>query len=192
MDAHDKQQRRLTAAALFEQDQMSDAQIGERLGVTGRAVNNWRRTWQQGGPDVLMSEGRTGPQGYLGPDQRLRLRQLLRRGAKDDSFATDAWALNRVRRVIAETFGAAYADLLGVWRLLKAMGWSVQVPARRAVERDVEAIAAWIEQAWPRIEKKGGLERGLDPVRGRGGPGTDRGLVPHLGAGVAEAGAARG
>ncbi len=155
MDAHDKQQRRLRAAALFEQDQMSDARIGEMLGVTVRAVNNWRRAWHQGGTDALMSKGRTGPQGYLDPDQRHRLRQLLRRGAKDYGFPTDAWTLNRVRRVIAETFGATYTDPSGVWRLMKAMGWSVQVPARRALERDEQAIATWVEQTWPRIEKRG-------------------------------------
>ncbi|MEY9211528.1 winged helix-turn-helix domain-containing protein [Thermobifida halotolerans] len=171
MDAHDKQQRRLMAASLFEQDQMSDARIGKMLGVTARAVNNWRRSWHQGGTDALMSKGRTGPQGYLDPDQRLRLRQLLRRGAKDYGFATDAWTLNRVRRVIAEAFGAAYADPSGVWRLLKAMGWSVQVPARRALERDERAIAAWVEQAWPRIEKRGpgaGPGSSLPTRRGRG------------------------
>ena len=83
-----------------------------------------------------MSKGRTGTKGYLDPDQRLRLRQLLRRGAKDYGFTTDAWTLNRVRWVIVETFGTAYADPSGVCRLLKAMRWSVQVPARRAVERD--------------------------------------------------------
>jgi transposase len=126
----------------------------------------WRRAWQRGGTDALMGEGRTGPKGYLDPGRRHRLRRLLRRGAKDHGFTTDAWTLNRVRRVIAETFGTAYTDPSGVWRLLKAMGWSVQVPARRAVERGEEAIAAWIEQIWPQIEKKGGRGRGLDPFPG--------------------------
>ncbi|MEY9211489.1 winged helix-turn-helix domain-containing protein [Thermobifida halotolerans] len=155
MDAHDKQQRRLTAAALFEQDERSDTRIGDLLGVTARAVNHWRRARHQGGTEALTSKGRTGPKGYLDSEQRRRLRHLLRRGAKDYGFATDGWTLNRVRRVIAETFGAAYADPSRVWRLLKAMGWSVQVPVRRAVERDEEAIAAWVEQTWPRIEKRG-------------------------------------
>ncbi|MEY9211794.1 winged helix-turn-helix domain-containing protein [Thermobifida halotolerans] len=132
MDAHGKQQRRLTAAALFEQDERSDTRIGDLLGVTARAVNHWRRAWHQGGTEAPTSKGRTGPKGCLDPEQR-----------------------HRVRRVIAETFGAAYADPSGVRRLLKAMGWSVQIPARRAVERDEEAIAARVEQTWPRIGEKG-------------------------------------
>jgi transposase len=32
------------------------------------------------------------------------------------------------------------------------MGWSVQVPARRAAERDEAEIARWGEQEWPRIK----------------------------------------
>ncbi|MFD9824974.1 helix-turn-helix domain-containing protein [Streptomyces violascens] len=30
-----------------------------------------------------------------------------------------------------------------MWRLLKRHGWSCQVPVRRAMERDEEAIEVW-------------------------------------------------
>jgi transposase len=33
--------------------------------------------------------------------------------------------------------------------LLHRIGWSVQVPARRAAERDEDKIARWREEAWP-------------------------------------------
>ncbi|MFE7077692.1 winged helix-turn-helix domain-containing protein [Streptomyces sp. NPDC057620] len=36
--------------------------------------------------------------------------------------------------------------------LLHRIGWSVQVPTRRAAERDGERIAAWREVDWPAIE----------------------------------------
>ncbi|MCP3013064.1 winged helix-turn-helix domain-containing protein [Nocardiopsis dassonvillei] len=76
-------------------------------------------------------------------DQQHELRQILRRGAKNYGFSTDGWTLARIRRVINETFGVAYADLSGVWRLLHRMGWTNLLPDRRAVERDEDAIAAW-------------------------------------------------
>jgi transposase len=41
-----------------------------------------------------------------------------------------------------------------VCRLLHALGFSPQKPARRAVERDETAIADWIQQQWPAIKKK--------------------------------------
>ncbi|WP_216349814.1 UPF0175 family protein [Nocardiopsis sinuspersici] len=39
MDATDKQHRRMTAAALFEQGQLHVGQIADMLGVSTRAVN---------------------------------------------------------------------------------------------------------------------------------------------------------
>jgi transposase len=38
-----------------------------------------------------------------------------------------------------------------VWRLLKAMGWSLQRPAGKAVERNQAEIARWVAQDWPQI-----------------------------------------
>ncbi|WP_167372132.1 winged helix-turn-helix domain-containing protein [Rhodococcus koreensis] len=40
------------------------------------------------------------------------------------------------------------------WTILRTrLGWSRQRPARRAVERDEDAIVAWRETEWPRIKK---------------------------------------
>lgn len=157
MDATDKQRRRMTAAALFEQSQLRDSQISEMLGVTTRAVNHWR----QEGTAALISKGPTGPHCFLTEPQQHELRQILSRDAKDYGFATDGWTLARIRRVITETFSMAYADPSGVWRLLHQMGWTNQLPARRAIERDEDAIADWVEHTWPNIEKRG-------PKSGRG------------------------
>jgi transposase len=155
MNATDKQHRRMTAAALFEQDTFRDSQIADLLGVTTRAVNNWHRAWRQGGTAALASKGPTGPHCFLTEHQQHELRQILRRGAKNYGFSTDGWTLARIRRVIAQTFGVVYADLSGVWRLLHRMGWTNQLPARRAIERDEDAIADWVARTWPDIEKRG-------------------------------------
>jgi hypothetical protein len=37
---------------------------------------------------------------------------------------------------------------------LRELGWSAQVPAVQARERDEELVRAWIERDWPRIKKK--------------------------------------
>jgi putative transposase len=42
--------------------------------------------------------------------------------------------------------------LAGMDVLLHRIGWSVQLPARRAAERDEERIAAWKEDTWPVIK----------------------------------------
>nr|WP_308213727.1 winged helix-turn-helix domain-containing protein [Streptantibioticus rubrisoli] len=39
-------------------------------------------------------------------------------------------------------------------------GWSWQVPARRAMERDDEAVAGWGKEVWPCAED---LRRSVEP-----------------------------
>jgi hypothetical protein len=52
------------------------------------------------------------------------------------------------QRAVWRRFGVEYT-LAEMDVLLYRIGWSVQVPARRAAERDEAAIARWREEAWP-------------------------------------------
>src|SRR6266571_3334240 len=54
-------------------------------------------------------------------------------------------------REVARRFGVEYT-LAGMDVLLHRLGWSVQVPARRAAERDEDKIAAWREATWPVVK----------------------------------------
>ncbi|WP_186319104.1 winged helix-turn-helix domain-containing protein [Streptomyces sp. SAJ15] len=40
------------------------------------------------------------------------------------------------------------------WRILRQMGFTVQVPQRRAAERDEDAVATWIRETWPLVERR--------------------------------------
>ncbi|WP_242435926.1 winged helix-turn-helix domain-containing protein [Streptomyces sp. Root369] len=40
----------------------------------------------------------------------------------------------------------------GIWRLLHRHGWSWQSPARRARERDEQAVGLWKKDVWPQAE----------------------------------------
>jgi hypothetical protein len=66
-------------------------------------------------------------------------------------------AAERARR--EQVFGVDYT-LAGLGVLLHRMGWSVQVPARRAAERDEDQIARWREETWPVIVTHCGCHRG--------------------------------
>ena len=50
-------------------------------------------------------------------------------------------------------FGVEYT-LAGTAVLLHRIGWTVQVPARRAAERDEDKIARWREDTWPVIKAR--------------------------------------
>ncbi|WP_256220795.1 winged helix-turn-helix domain-containing protein [Streptomyces sp. CC53] len=47
-------------------------------------------------------------------------------------------------------FGHRYTPR-GVSYLLHRPGWSPQVPAHRAVERDEQAVARWRSEQWSRV-----------------------------------------
>ncbi|MGP3987743.1 winged helix-turn-helix domain-containing protein [Streptomyces sp. 3N207] len=36
--------------------------------------------------------------------------------------------------------------------MLGRHGWTCQVPARRAIERDEAAVAGWVKETWPHVE----------------------------------------
>ncbi|MFH8621043.1 winged helix-turn-helix domain-containing protein [Streptomyces vietnamensis] len=48
----------------------------------------------------------------------------------------------------------------GVRKLLARNGWSRQVPARRAMERDDGVVAGWVKGVWPCAED---LRRPVEP-----------------------------
>jgi transposase len=57
-----------------------------------------------------------------------------------------------VAAVIEREFGVHYHPA-HVSRLLRAIGWSVQRPIRRATQRDEAAVAAWYAERWPALKR---------------------------------------
>jgi transposase len=89
----------------------------------------------------------------LTPSQWRELFEILVRGEKQAGFETERWTLPRVRAVIERRFGVTYhVDYLST--RLRDMGWTAQVPAVWAAERDEELIRTWLDQDWPRIQKR--------------------------------------
>lgn len=81
--------------------------------------------------------------------QWARLDAELRRGPLAWGYTEDQrWTLGRVKTLIGRLFHIAYT-IEGVGKQLHPHGWSIQVPARRAVERNEEAVALWKAEVWP-------------------------------------------
>jgi transposase len=78
--------------------------------------------------------------------------ELLRQGARAQGCRNELWTLARIATVIDRHFGITYCPS-GVWHLLQRLGWSPQKPAKRARERDEEAIATWPKAQWPALKK---------------------------------------
>lgn len=148
------QARRDQAARLFADD-VAQAEVARRVGVTPSAVCRWHRIWKRKGAEGLRVKGRWGPSPQLTPAQGLRLGAVLLEGAQASGYSTDLWTLPRVAEVIDVLFGVRFHPG-HVWRVLRGLGWSVQRPTTRARERDEEAIARWSREEWPRLKKSAG------------------------------------
>lgn len=63
------------------------------------------------------------------------------------------WTLARVVTLTFELFGIEYT-LRGMSYLLHRLGWTPQVPAHRAAERDEATITTWVKETWPDIKAR--------------------------------------
>ena len=146
-----REARRLRAWELKQQG-WKQRRIAEALGVTPGAVSQWLTRVAEGGVAALRNRIRPGPTPRLAPEQRARIPEVLARGAEAYGFVGDVWTTGRVAAVIEREFGVRYHPA-HVSRLLRAIGWSVQRPIRRAAQRDEAAIAAWYAERWPALKR---------------------------------------
>lgn len=145
------QRRRERAIALLKEG-IAPVDVASRVGVDRRSVRRWKAAHRREGSAGLAARPIPGRPCALKEHHQRRLERLLLKGARGCGFATDLWTCARVAQLIRDRFGVDYhVDHIG--RLLRALGWSPQKPARRAVERDEAAIAGWIKKDWPRIKK---------------------------------------
>jgi transposase len=97
------------------------------------------------------SKGAGGAKCKLNDVQIAELEEILDAGPAAAGYLDQCWTLARVTDQVWRRFGVEYT-LAGTAVLLHRIGWSVQVPARRAAERDEEKIARWREDTWPVIK----------------------------------------
>jgi transposase len=125
--------------------------ISGLLRVSTKSVYQWRRAWRAGGDDALASKGPGGSACKLDEDQLARLRAALDAGPAVYGWDRDQrWTLARAAALIARLFGVYYTPR-GTSYLLHRMGFTPQVPAHRAAERDEDAIAARRSQTWAKV-----------------------------------------
>jgi len=191
LDAAERARRekvRLAAAELIEAG-ASDQDIAKRFRVSRMSANRWRRALAAGGREALASKGAGGAKCKLTAVQVAELEAVLDAGPAACGYADQCWTLARVADQVWDRFGVEYT-LAGMDVLLHRIGWSVQVPARRAAERDEEKIARWREDTWPVIKARRrtwapGWSSKTSPARASGrrraAPGAAAGTRPPSG-----------
>jgi transposase len=145
-----REQVRLAAAESIEAG-ASDREVARRFRVSRMSANRWRRALAGGGRAALASRGAGGAKCKLSAAQLRDLEVLLDAGPAVWGWEDQCWTLPRIAELVRRRFKVEYT-LAGLDLLLHRIGWSVQVPARQAAERDEAAIAAWREETWPVVK----------------------------------------
>jgi transposase len=140
--------RRLRAFELKERG-WKQTHIADALGVTEGAVSQWMKRATEEGVEGLKHKPPHGATPRLNEKERAKLAELLtHHDAETYGFRGKVWTCERVAGLIEREFGVRYHPA-HVSRLVRALGLSLQKPARQADQRDEEAIEHWKENRWP-------------------------------------------
>jgi transposase len=145
------EQRRRRAARLLATG-IPQAEVARRVGVTRTSVSRWEKLRQEGGVEALRRPQRFGRPRRLSDAQCRELTVQLKAGALAAGFATELWTLPRIAQLIEQRFAVRLTEP-SVWRLLRALGWSVQRPTGQARQCDEKAIRTWKAKRWPALKK---------------------------------------
>ncbi len=135
---------------MFEQGQLSAAEIAIALDVHAQTVRAWRREYRDGGLKALAARPHPGPPCRLSLEQKQQLLALLSDSPKAHGYDTPIWTTQLVARLIQERFDVQYHhDHVGA--IMHQLGYSYQKPAKQPRERDEARVQRWHRQEWPVI-----------------------------------------
>lgn len=129
---------------------VSQAEVARVCGVTRQTAMTWGR--MLGEDPQAWRRKRLGRPAALSEEHLKRLGKLLVDGAVASGFPNEVWTLARVVKLIEREFRVKYS-VANVWHVLRALGFSSQRPAGRAIQRDEPAIKRWRAKRWPALKK---------------------------------------
>jgi len=140
--------------------QISLREVARRIGCNASSVMRWRNRHVAFGEAGLRVINASGRPARLSLRQKQGLLRMLLRGPEAYGWKTQVWTTKRIAQLIRQRYGVRYHhDHIG--RVLHQLGWTVQKPERRAVERNEAAIQRWTDTAWERVKK---TSRGWAPT----------------------------
>jgi transposase len=122
------------------------------VGVSVSSVSRWKQAFDHDGEKGIAAKAVPGRPRKLDTRECERLLKILSAGALASGFPNEIWTLRRMAQVIEKKFDVQYHPS-HLWRVLQRLGWSCQVPERRAIQRDDEAVELWKSHRWPKLKK---------------------------------------
>jgi transposase len=132
-------------------DGYSPQEVAEFLGVDPRSVRRWLAASRSGG-DGLLARPIPGRAPKLTTTQEKIVLRWLSDLPTEYGFPTHLWSAPRLAQLIEQAFDTRFhPNYLSTW--LRQRGYTPQKPRRVPRERDDKAIARWLAEDWPRIQR---------------------------------------
>lgn len=132
-------------------------------GVREETVSRWSSQSDRGGLEALPGDRTGRPIGSgrrLDSQQERSLREAIETGSPQESgIASALWTRQAVRELIRQRDGSRL-PIRTVGEHLRRWGSTPQKPVREAYEQDPEAVAEWLEETHPAIERRAAQEGG--------------------------------
>lgn len=135
---------RIRAVILARRGQTA-RQIGEALSVSGRAVQDWVRWYNEGGLENLPDAARPGQPRKCPKEKFEAVRARILAGPRPEDGVCTLRGRD-VQRILAEEFGVVQT-LSATYELMHTLGLEPLRPRPRHVKNDPAAMEAWLESA---------------------------------------------
>lgn len=130
----------------------TQAEVARQCGVSTPTALRWRRALEAKGQEAWRRKPLGAPP-KIQAEHREALSHFLTEGAQVHGFTNDLWTLPRIAAVLEKQTGLR-VHRGHLWRVLIALGWSIQKPEKRATQRDEAAIGRWKRHTWRALKKR--------------------------------------
>jgi transposase len=161
-DAQEALRRR--GVKLVVQEGWTYVQAAQALGVSDRTVGLWVRRFRRDGSGALGKRRRgrrAGEQQALSAAEQQQIAGLIVGKCPEQlQIPGLLWTRAAVQALIERRTGARL-EITTVGRYLKAWGFTLKKPSRRALEQDPVVVKAWLEVVYPELQRKAKTEGAL-------------------------------
>ncbi len=137
--------------------------IAAILGVREETVSRWCSRYDRGGREALPGDRTGRPIGSgrrLDSEQEQGIRQAIEtKSPQELTIPSALWTRQAVRELIRQQVGIRL-PIRTVGEYLRRWGYTPQKPVRKAYKQDPKAVAEWLEETYPEIEKRAAKEGG--------------------------------
>lgn len=158
------EQQRFNAARMADLG-MEPKVIAAGLGIDDQTVRRWLRDYRVGGMEALKAKLHPGPTPRLSDEQKQQLLTLIARPPGDyhkEKLAGTLWTASKIATLIKSRFQVTYHPS-HVGQMMRDLGYSQQLPAKKPKERDPQKIERWRDEQWPTIVRRA-VETAADVV----------------------------